>query len=408
MSASPTQSEQTPRHPNIWDRVLTSTPIVMTVLATVLAGLSSSEMTLAQYHRALAAQNQSKAGDQWSLFQAKRIRGSNLEMTIDLLQSEADPEGIGAAELQTAVDQLPQELHRAVKQAKKLIEAIAAAKGELGESGKALQQAAIKLRDLATDRAKAAETARDQIKQELARDEVQEAVTSLRTHKLPRVEFRPLTHPQMVEAIQAVHDRRPESETANLMGQISEETIRQAIQDAEANIQAAEIAYKPISDTSTRLDKLLREQSSLARACQRAVSRIDELSSVGPPLSDLVNLRAPIDVIGGGDEGTEQLLMNFKAAHYAYMAQRYRQEADLNEQAAVIYEVQVRKSSLTAEVHRQRSKNFFFGMLAAQAGVTIATFSLAVKHRSALFWSLAILSGLVALIIALYVYFYIT
>ena len=33
------------------------TPVVMTVIATVLAGLSSSEMTKAQYHRSVAGQN---------------------------------------------------------------------------------------------------------------------------------------------------------------------------------------------------------------------------------------------------------------------------------------------------------------------------------------------------------------
>jgi hypothetical protein len=49
-----------------WGRILTATPIV----ATALAGLVSSEMTRAQYRRSLAAQQQSKAGDQWSLFQA--------------------------------------------------------------------------------------------------------------------------------------------------------------------------------------------------------------------------------------------------------------------------------------------------------------------------------------------------
>ena len=70
-----------------WGTILTTTPIVLTVLATAFAGLSSSEMTQAMYYRSLAAQHQSKAGDQWAFFQAKRIRGTNLEMTEELLQS---------------------------------------------------------------------------------------------------------------------------------------------------------------------------------------------------------------------------------------------------------------------------------------------------------------------------------
>ena len=62
--------------PTKWGKLLSVTPIVLTVIATMLAGLASSEMTRAQYDRSLAAQRQSKAGDQWSFFQAKRLRGA--------------------------------------------------------------------------------------------------------------------------------------------------------------------------------------------------------------------------------------------------------------------------------------------------------------------------------------------
>ena len=69
-----------------WSRVLLATPVVMTVVATLLAGLASSEMTRAQYNRSFAAQQQSKAGDQWSFFQAKRLRGTMQLSTLDLLK----------------------------------------------------------------------------------------------------------------------------------------------------------------------------------------------------------------------------------------------------------------------------------------------------------------------------------
>src|SRR5437016_9268812 len=72
---------------SFWNMVLHSTPVVLTVVATVLAGLSSSEMTQAQYHRALAAQNQSKASDQWTFFQFKRSRGMTAQLTIDFLHA---------------------------------------------------------------------------------------------------------------------------------------------------------------------------------------------------------------------------------------------------------------------------------------------------------------------------------
>src|SRR5574340_1115601 len=70
-----------------WGKILSATPVVMAVVATMLAGLASSEMTRAQYDRSLAAQQQSKAGDQWSFFQAKRLRGAFQRNTLDLLQS---------------------------------------------------------------------------------------------------------------------------------------------------------------------------------------------------------------------------------------------------------------------------------------------------------------------------------
>jgi hypothetical protein len=73
-----------------WGKILTATPVIMTVVATALAGLASSEMTRAQYARSLAAQQQSKAGDQWSFFQAKRLRGAMQRSTLDVLQSTTD------------------------------------------------------------------------------------------------------------------------------------------------------------------------------------------------------------------------------------------------------------------------------------------------------------------------------
>ena len=73
-----------------WGKILSATPIVMTVIATLLAGLASSEMTRAQYDRAYAAQLQSKAGDQWGYFQAKKLRGAMQRNSLELLQATTD------------------------------------------------------------------------------------------------------------------------------------------------------------------------------------------------------------------------------------------------------------------------------------------------------------------------------
>ena len=56
-----------------------------------------------------------------------------------------------------------------------------------------------------------------------------------------------------------------------------------------------------------------------------------------------------------------------------------------------------------SERHRIRSKNFFYAMLCAQAGVTIASLALARSKQSA-FWLMAGLAGLLAMGIGAYVY----
>jgi len=86
---------------NKWGKILLMTPVIMTVVATLLAGLASSEMTRAQYDRALGAQLQSKAGDQWSYFQAKKLRGAIQRNSYDLLQATTE---IRAAEIDALKD----------------------------------------------------------------------------------------------------------------------------------------------------------------------------------------------------------------------------------------------------------------------------------------------------------------
>jgi len=85
-----------------WGKILGATPIIMTVIATMLAGLASSEMTKAQYDRSLAAQLQSKAGDQWSYFQAKKLRSAVARNNLDLLAATADIQPLDAAVLEGA------------------------------------------------------------------------------------------------------------------------------------------------------------------------------------------------------------------------------------------------------------------------------------------------------------------
>jgi Domain of unknown function (DUF4337) len=73
-----------------WGKILSATPIVMTVIATMLAGLASSEMTKAQYDR---------SGDQWSYYQAKKLRSAVAHNTLDLLAATSDVNPLAAATL---------------------------------------------------------------------------------------------------------------------------------------------------------------------------------------------------------------------------------------------------------------------------------------------------------------------
>src|SRR5690348_4462085 len=90
-----------------WGKILTATPVVMAVIATMLAGLASSEMTRAQYDRALAAQLQSKAGDQWSFFQAKKLRSAMQQSTLDGIAATTDTRPVVASTLMEQLTATP-------------------------------------------------------------------------------------------------------------------------------------------------------------------------------------------------------------------------------------------------------------------------------------------------------------
>src|SRR5450432_4663596 len=87
---------------NKFGKVLGATPIVMTVIATMLAGLASSEMTRAQYDRSFAAQLQSKAGDPWGYYQAKKLRSAVARNTLDLLAATSEVQPLATAALTDA------------------------------------------------------------------------------------------------------------------------------------------------------------------------------------------------------------------------------------------------------------------------------------------------------------------
>ena len=188
--------------PTKWGKVLTVTPVVMTVIATMLAGLSSSEMTRAQYDRSLAAQRQSKAGDQWNFFQGKRLRGVVLRTTLDLMATTAglrvlDPDALRQALAGTAT-------------------------------------------------AATLDTAAGQ-----------QALVALRGGTLPKIAAAPTPAPTVQAALAALEESKSDAEVASLINQIAGSALDNALRDVQAHALAFDALLKPIGQAIDQWEKNL-------------------------------------------------------------------------------------------------------------------------------------------------------
>jgi hypothetical protein len=293
--------------PTRWGKVLGATPVVMTVIATMLAGLSSSEMTRAQYERSLAAQLQSKAGDQWGLFQAKRLRGAMQTGTLELLQNTTELHPVDLAALRAA--------------AAPALDDPAA----LGALAPVLAGA-------------------------LPVDATPRGPADARMHA----------------AVAAMEAGAPDAEQARLIHAVPEAVLSTALRAAQDEARRLDAALLPANRALERTDAAL------------AAHRLEH-----PGLN-----------------------RDFAAVRLRFATLRYEAEARLNQAIAVLYEVEVRQRNLAAERHHFRSQYFFYGMLAAQAAVIIATFSIAARRRNFL-WSLAAAAGFGAVTFAAYIYLYV-
>lgn len=300
-----------------WGKILSATPVVMAVVSTMLAGLASSEMTRAQYDRSYAAQQQSKAGDQWSFFQAKRLRGALQRNTLDLMQVTTEVRPLEPAALKQWVEQLP-----AADEAEK----------------KSL---------LATLESPAG----------------QDALAVLRSGDVPRPPSLALDN-HLAAALSGLEQIKPDAEMAELVASVADAALAQALRQAVDQAQGFDLKMRPVNQVVDQLER------ALARATGQPIQR------------------------------------SFIAARLRFAAARYEIEARLNQSIAGFYELLVRKSNASAERHHVRSQRFFFGMLAAQAGVIISTFAIAARKRN-LLWSLAAAAGLLAVVFAIYVYLYV-
>jgi len=321
-----------------WGKIFTATPVVMAVVATMLAGLASSEMTRAQYARSLGAQQQSKAGDQWGFFQAKRLRGALQRNTLDLLQNAADLHPLDPVALKNFVAQ--QNQAEAANWKTEMLTLLDSTAG-------------------------------------------QQALAALQKGEVPGAGAGPAWDPKVKAATEAIAAAEAETQITELSSPVDNQAIEVALRAAKDQAQAFETANQPTTRAIEQLENLLARGTALLQQ-SRAV-----------PASDAIASKAGWT-----------LLRDFTAARVRYTALRYESEARLNQSIAYLYELQVRKSNLSAERHHRRSQRFFFGMLAAQTGVIISTFAMAARKRN-LLWSLAAAAGLLAIAFAIYVYLYV-
>lgn len=230
--------------PTKWGKVLTVTPVVMTVIATMLAGLSSSEMTRAQYDRSLAAQRQSKAGDQWNFFQGKRLRGVVLRTTLDTMAVNS---GIGALD--------PAALRRAL----------------------AGSPAAASLDSAAA----------------------QQALAALCDGTMPKTAASPALHPSVHAALSALEESQPDADIATLINQIAGGTLDEALRAIQAHALALDALLKPIGQNidlwekhlvATGSDAALRRDFIAARMTYNA-QRYDAEARVNQTIAGLFELQ---------------------------------------------------------------------------------------------------------------------
>jgi hypothetical protein len=86
---TPAEPAAAPEEPkSLLDKLGAALPVGLTALATVFAGMSSGQLQQAMFWKSQAAQDQSKAANQWSLFGFKRSRA--LEMETAAARSRAD------------------------------------------------------------------------------------------------------------------------------------------------------------------------------------------------------------------------------------------------------------------------------------------------------------------------------
>ena len=171
-----------------------------------------------------------------------------------------------------------------------------------------------------------------------------------------RVGLPDLTSPPLQELLELIRKRAPEDEIIRKSARVNAADINTAIDDAEAaNEKITEDEWSPVVGAARKLAADARKRDP-----------------------DPAKYAAA------------------QAAQFEMEQRRYRSEATLNQEIAVLYEARVRVSSAESDKHRRKSQTLFIAMLVAQIGGVVSSLALARKQKSAL-WLFAATAGLVAI-----------
>lgn len=388
MAKKPALPELDPDHKRTkWETVIITTPVILTVMATVLAGMSSSEMSTAQYFRSLAAQMQSKVSDQWGYFQAKKLRAEQCDNTAAILR--------GISQSMPADPRTPTQIISQLNRAMLDVTVRLAISTHSTSSGLALGTELD-----GHQKAASALSAKIDYSGISSRSIMSPGgmggLAGFVRGDVPEILKQPIRDPKITDAISAVDSHVDEAVLERQAGQLSDNEIDDAI--AIANQNAA--AFDKAADQTTAA------RVPIAQACAGISREGAEFERAARTAPAEVAANVPAGTLDSIHGLAMQLSTMVSVADLNFNANRYQREAHDNQVLADLLELQVRRQSFLSERHRIRSKEFFYGMLGAQAGVTIATFSLAVRRRN-LLWGLAASAGLAAVTFAAYVYMFV-
>src|SRR5205085_1719476 len=121
----------------------------------------------------------------------------------------------------------------------------------------------------------------------------------------------------------AVEAGQTDAEIAAILADVTVDDLANALNEANAHVRNSDAALKPVNSAIDSIEK--------------------ELGRPLPPSG------LPVAA------GTESIARDYAVARLNYAAQRYDLESRQNQLVAQIYELQVRKSNLSAERHHARS-----------------------------------------------------